>query len=377
MNSNKIKALVAALILAAGILALALFIKFKKVPPKVSVTNPGPVVSVMVVAHDDSPIIIEGYGTVRPEHAIPIVPQVSGKVVWVSENFIDGGFLRKGEVLLKIEQNDYRFAVTRAEARLAQNQVALKKIEKQAQTARKNWEAVKNGFSGETNATPDELALYIPQVMAAKADLASASADLDQARLNLVRTDLISPFNCRVSAAQAYFGQFVTAQKQVGEIFSTDTAEVDVPLNDRATALFDIPSEATVVSDFGGVKREYPARVVRTRGALDSRTRMVGVAALVENPFGFEQPLESGAFVTVEISGRKIKSARLPVSAEHNGSVWVAQEDQLHIRPVGIVYRTEDFVRVTGLNNGEFVITSPLFAVTENMKIRIYREPVK
>ena len=209
MNSNKIKAVIAVLILAAGILALTLFIKFKKHPPKVTLKNLGPIVSVMTVTIDDSPIIIEGYGTVRPEHAIPLVPQVSGKVVWVSENFVDGGFLKKGDVILKIEQNDYRFAVKRADARLAQNRVALKKVEKQAQTASKNWEAVKKGFSAETNATPDELALYIPQIRAAKADLASAEADLDQADLNLARTIITAPFNCRVSAANAYTGQFI------------------------------------------------------------------------------------------------------------------------------------------------------------------------
>ncbi|NOY68133.1 MAG: efflux RND transporter periplasmic adaptor subunit [Deltaproteobacteria bacterium] len=377
MDSNKTKAVIAVLIIGAGIFALVLFMKFQKQPPKVEVKNLGPIVSVMTVTEDDSPIIIEGYGTVRPEHSISVVPQVGGKVVWVSSDFVDGGFLKKGEILLKIEQSDYQFAVTRAEARVAKSRVALKKVEKQAATAKKNWEAVKKGFAGESDARPDDLAFYIPQVAAAKADFASAEADLAQARLNLARTVITAPFNCRVTTAQAYTGQFVTAAKQVGSIFSTDTAEVDVPLNDRTTALFDIPCAATVVSDFGGERQEYPGRVVRTRGQLDPATRMVGVTVIVKNPFGFDRPLENGGFVTVKISGRRIKSARLPVSAEHNGSAWTAKDGRLHIRPLEIIYRTEDFVRAVGLIGGEQVITSPLFAVTENMKIRVYGGSVK
>lgn len=372
MNSKKIEVFVAVLILVAGIVALVLFIKYKRVPPKVAIENPGPVVSVMTVSLEDSPVIIEGLGTVRPEHSISIVPQVSGKVVWTSENFLDGGFLKKGDILLKIEQDDYRFAVTRARARLAEKHLALKKVEKQAQTARANWEAVKKGFAGRVESGPDELALYIPQLEAARAGVASAAADLEQARLNLSRTILTAPFNCRVVSAKAYTGQFVTAAKPVGEIFSTDTAEVEVPLNDRKTSLFDVPCRATVVSDYGGRKHTYPAKVVRTSGALDPKSRMVDVIAVVEHPFAFEQPLENGTFVTLKISGKKIVSARLPVSAEHDGKVWVAKDGRLHIKPVNIVYRTREYVRVTGLEDGETVITSPLFAVTENMKIRVY-----
>ena len=61
-------------------------------------------------------------GEVRPQIEIDFVPQVGGKIVFVSPNFIEGGVFRKGETLVRIEDADFQVAVIRAEASVAQAQ---------------------------------------------------------------------------------------------------------------------------------------------------------------------------------------------------------------------------------------------------------------
>jgi len=54
-------------------------------------------------------------GEVRPQIEIDLVPQVGGKIVFVSPNFIEGGIFKKGETLLRIEDADFQVAVIRAD----------------------------------------------------------------------------------------------------------------------------------------------------------------------------------------------------------------------------------------------------------------------
>ncbi len=84
-----------------------------------------PVVRVMVVEPTSARLDVETYGTVLPRAEIAVVPQVSGKVTAVSPRLEVGAFFPEGEVLLRIERDDYELAVTQAESLVAQAQARL------------------------------------------------------------------------------------------------------------------------------------------------------------------------------------------------------------------------------------------------------------
>ena len=101
----------------------------------------------------------------------------------------------------------------------------------------------------------------------------------------------------------------------------------------------------------------------------------------VTDPFKTESgrpPLTPGMFVRVDIEGRPIKDIyRLPRYAIRRGAeVWVAagtgETKKLTVQPVEIVRMDRDFAYVaTGLDEGDFVITSALETVTNGMAIRV------
>ena len=99
------------ILIVGAFTSVYLFIKFKKVPPRREVRYEGPLVTVETAHLAQKPVVIEGFGTVKPEHTLDLVPQVSGKVMALSENFIDGGFVKKGEVLVQLERSDYEIAL--------------------------------------------------------------------------------------------------------------------------------------------------------------------------------------------------------------------------------------------------------------------------
>jgi len=140
-----------------------------------------------------SDLTVETQGEARPRTEIDLVPEVGGKVVYVSPNFIEGGLFRKGETLYRIDDRDYKVAVIRAESGVAQAEQALVREIAEGEIARRDFEELGQG-------EPTALALRQPQRQQAEAALQAAKAELEAANLQLTRTYVNAPFNGRVRA---------------------------------------------------------------------------------------------------------------------------------------------------------------------------------
>lgn len=321
-------------------------------------------------------------GEVRPRTDITLTAQVSGRVESVSDAFVDGGAFEKGERLLKIEDADYRFAVTSAEARVAQAEENLKREQAEATLAQRDYEEL--GRSQD----PSELALRLPQLAQAKAAYEAARADYHAAHLNLERTEISAPFKGRVRQRSAGEGQYVAPGAQLGRIFSTDVAEIRLPLTDSDLAKLGI-SIAFVESDDGkgppvhlsgeiaGRTHFWEGRIARTDGAIDPTTRQISAIAVVDDPYGAGSddgaPLAIGLFVDAVIEGRPYDNAIvLPRSALYGrDTVYViGADDLLEKRVVDIVSADKDTITIAGgIEAGERVATSPLRGAAEGDKV--------
>ena len=95
----------------------------------------------------------------------------------------------------------------------------------------------------------------------------------------------------------------------------------------------------------------------------------------VEKPYQTKPPLASGLFVKVEIQGRKLEAATvIPRSAlRENNIVWVVDKNGLlSFRPVEVARLFPDNVIIkSGLQEDEMIVTSPIKAVTDGMRVRI------
>jgi len=131
-----------------------------------------------------------------------------------------------------------------------------------------------------------------------------------------------------------------------------------------------------------GVEREWEARLVRTEGEIDPRTRMLQAVARVSDPYGkpgdaSRPPLAAGLFVEAEILGLQVADAtRLPrgaVSERGDASfVWVADaNDRLRQRRVEVVRVDGDSAWVSeGLTPGERVSLSKPLGLREGLVVR-------
>ena len=345
-------------------------------------TAPTPVVRVVKLKTGPQPVHILGEGTVRPLREIDLVPQVGGKVVYASPALVNGGEFSQGDILLRIDPVDYQLAVILAKAKVKDSESNLKLAQEEAAAAEEEWRMLYSG-NPEEDREPPPLVAKEPQLAAAEAKLEADRADLRSALLNLERTELKAPFEGRVSQENVDVGQYVSPGQALASLYSTEAAEIVVPLEDEDLFWFHVPgftpgnnpgSSAKVLARLAGRERTWPGAVVRTEGKLDERTRMINVVVRVEKPYAKKPPLPVGLFVTVEIEGRTLPDGTvIPRSALHQDDVvWVVDnDDRLLFREVDVARVQGDDVMIEdGLKDGEMVVITPLEAVTDGMSVR-------
>ena len=341
-----------------------------------------PVVQTVNIKTGSRSVIIRGEGTVRPLKEIRLVPQVGGEIVFVSPNLVNGGEFEKDDTLLRIDPVDYRLAVTLAEAKVKEAESDLEMALEETTAAREEWHLHYNGGSKSAQ-KPPPLVAKEPQLAAARARLEGDRADYRKAVLNLERTELKAPFSGRVSEESIDIGQYVSPGQSIANLYSTEAAEIVLPLEDKKLFWFHVPgftsgngpgSEAIIRADIAGLKRTWSGRVMRVEGKLDEQTRMINVVVRVKNPYSGKPPLAMGLFVIVDIKGSTIfDAAVIPRAALRQGDVvWVVKNNgRLHFRKVDVArIQGEKVLIKSGLVNGDTVVISSLEVVSDSMTVR-------
>jgi RND family efflux transporter MFP subunit len=374
------------LTLLAGAFGAKLLIDAHEEPETRIPESVPPLVEVLAVELSDVPLTVTSQGTVSPRTESVLVPEVSGQVVEVSPSFVAGGFFEASDLLLRIDDHDYRQALIRSRARVTQAEVRLAQERAEAEVARSEWEDLGAGAGA---ASP--LTLRQPQIADAEAVLAAANAEVEQALRNLERTEIRAPYAGRVRNKQVDVGQFVTRGSPLGMIYAIDRAEIRLPLPDDELAFVDLPSvyrgesgnapgpEVILRANFAGRVHEWTGRIVRTEGEIDPRSRMVHAIASVDDPYARgddpdRAPLAAGMYVDAEILGHVAKKVtRLPRSAVRDGDrvLILDDDDRVWFRDVRVLRRDHESVLVSaGLADGDRLCVSSLAAVIDGMRVR-------
>lgn len=372
------------LLVLIGFTVMRILVLTRSAPQKEARNHPGILAQVITVRKVDRQVVVVGTGTVQGRREITLTPQVSGRIVRIAPNFIAGGFFSKGEFLFKIEDVDYRLAVEGARAALAQAELGLAQEESNARVARLEWERL-----GNTGDAPNPLVLYEPQLKKARADADAARASVQKAELDLQRTVMTAPFNCRVRSEEIDPGQYVRSGTPVGTVAGTDMAEIVVPLPLEELPWLRIPrqgsgeagSPATVTVTTGNHPFTWEGHLVRSLGEVDPRGRMARVVAAVDDPYHLKHPrrtgqpdLELGMFVEVAIKGQTLKGV-IPIPAtalRQDDSVWIADgEDKLQIRDVDVLRRERSEVLIRdSIHEGDRLVLTALQGAANGMKLR-------
>lgn len=415
---------------------LAILVANKKPPKRPDVAERARVVSIVEVQKATILPRIKGYGYVEASEVWEAIPEVSGKVIEMHPELKKGAFVKKGELLIRIDPETYGLAKTKGAASVMSidaqlleldqekaNTKRLLEIEKRSLTltqreVERKRELYKKGYISASDLESEEKNLLSQQTTVKnlinsldlipsrrKALLAQKKSDvssLSEMELELTKTIIRAPFDCRVSEVNIEKNQFTSVGQTVVKAYNL--AKVEIPVQLSAGDFINLlsPSSETLGEklmrgDFNmdmlrtmiGIQAkvrlplftkeaEWDGNFLRVSESMDLATGALTIYVGVNNPYdhvqpGVRPPLVPNMYCEVELLG-KVRSDRfiVPVSGVHQGELYLLGSDsrlqrkKVHIEMVmnGMAVIAE------GLQNGDKVVTTDLVPAIEGQLLK-------
>ncbi|MCX8118686.1 MAG: efflux RND transporter periplasmic adaptor subunit [Desulfobacterota bacterium] len=319
--------------------------------------NPRPIVSTLTAI-----------GTLRTPEQVVLSPKKAGiiKRIFVRE----GDPVRKGQILVELDDVDARLQLERAEARLREAEAAL--VTSQTTLARYQRLLESKVISQQTF---DDLLLRV-KLDEARLDL--ARAELHLARQNLSDHQLLSPIDGVVNLKLAATGEHVNVapKDEILRIVQMDPLELEFHIPEDWVGRIQAGARITFSVKPLPAERHF-ALLQMISPTADPATRNVRVKAIVSNP---QFRLKPGFSAEVTIpAGKPVEGILIPESAllSHEGKpyVYVVEDGVAHRREVAIGMRADGQAEISkGLKPGERVVVAGHEQLREGLKVNLGRK---
>lgn len=337
-------------------------------------------VEVVEIAPATQGPILSAWGEAVPARRLLLRPEVSGRIVSLHPNLTAGGFVAKGEEILRIDDRELKLALQRAEADVLEVRARIAIERGQAEIGRRELTRLTRNLTDEQRS----LVLREPQMAQLEAELAAAEAAVAQAALAVDRAVVVAPFDAIVLSEQVSDGTMLSQGAEAAELVAADRFNLTLAVPAGSLDWIDTEGGQRVHLTQRGVWTQETfreGRIERLNSRLSETGRMAEVIVAIDDPMALTpenagQPrVLLGAFLHADIPGRPITEAvRLDRTYLRAGdTVWVmTPEDKLEIRPVTVAWRGADEVLIShGLAAGDRIITTPLSTVADGMSLRL------
>jgi len=380
-----------------------------------------PTVEVLALQKADYQVSVVSTGIIKPHTESNLVAEAAGRVVYVSPNFTNGGFIEQGELLIRLDPAEYQYAVANTKAALsgisarlaelnttAENlkksqaiesqQLALaerqfkrhSKLRKQGTVSRSGLEQHEREYllrKSSLQSLKNSLALIPSQQQILQAELKLKQAQLASAQLNLDRTQIKAPYTGRILEQRVGLGESVSKGSVLATIYAIDYVLVHLPISDFEASFLTLPEgrddkpqqKVLLTVSIAGHHYQWSGRIMRTEGMLDARTRQLFLIAQVDNPYAVTSegrpPLMIGQFVEAVIPGQVLHDVIiLPRKVLRAGDevLVITSDNRIERRHLEIAWRDKTHVVVrTGLSVSDRVSLTQLPYAPNGSRVKI------
>jgi RND family efflux transporter MFP subunit len=294
---------------------------------------------------------------------VDVVPKVSGRLESVAVRL--GDPVRRGQVLATLEDRELREQVRQTEASLEVSKATVRQREADLKNAQSNLERSRNLFARNLiarQALDDAEArndAAQAQVDLAGAQAAQAAARLEELRINLSNTRILSPVDGYVGSRKLDPGAFVGTNSSFVSVVDIHYVRLVANLveKDLRRIVIDMPAQVEVDAYPGEI---FTGRVARLAPVLDPATRTAEMEVEVPNPAARLKPgmYARVQFVVAEHAAALTVPRNALVDLEGARGVFVADGKTARFKPVKTGIVDGEAVEITeGLADNTTVIT--------------------
>ncbi|MEQ9258158.1 MAG: HlyD family efflux transporter periplasmic adaptor subunit [Roseovarius sp.] len=367
-------------------------------------------VSVLEAREETITPVLTAYGEIQSRRTLEIRTKASGTLVELAPEFEEGGMVRQGQVLARVDPADAEFARSRAESELRDSEAEAREAQRALTLAREDLEAAEEQAELQQRAYQRQLdiqergvgsaaaveaaelagAQARQAVIARRQAVAQAEARVDQAATAFARAEIAfeeakkaladtvvrAGFSGRLSDVSVVEGRLVSANEQLGTLVDTGQLEVSFRVStaqyarllDASGELLNAPVEAHL-NTFG--------LALAAKGVISRESAAVGEGQTGRLIFArlYEAPaMKPGDFVTVTVDEPPLERVvRLPAEAigPEDDVLVLGEDDRLAPLSVEILRRQGDAVLVRGEGlAGRQVVASRTPLLGEGIKVR-------
>ena len=273
-------------------------------------------------------------GEVKAYEDLHVKAEVKGQVIALQVE--EGQIVKKGQILVRLDDRDYRSRLARVEANYKLAQLDRARV---ATLAKKNFTA---------KSKLDE----------ASARFKEFDAQLKEAKLALDRTAIVAPIGGRLNELMAKQGDFLDVNQEVAQILQIDKVKITVGVPESDVAAVLGLKKANVVIEALGNRRVVGKKIFLARQPR-SLAHLYDLELMVDNPDGKVLP---GMFAQVElIKAIYPQALSVPLYAiiikGDDRFVYIEKEGKAYQKPVDLGILTEWQVQIkSGLNPEDRVI---------------------
>ncbi|MCB1971308.1 MAG: HlyD family efflux transporter periplasmic adaptor subunit [Geminicoccaceae bacterium] len=351
------------------------------------------------------------FGELVATHEVVLQAPVEGRVIEVAPELVDGGTVRKGQVLLRLdpfdhvtEMRDLEAGLDEARARqrelelmleaerdmlaLSDQRLAIasrdldrqKKLQSSSFASKKNLDDAQLRLTNEETArrqSEREIAALGARMDQQKAVEAKLLVSIDRVGRDIAETTVTAPFDALVGEVDVAPGKEIRAYDRLVALTEIPSIEVRFTLNDADFGrLWDdglIGREVAANWRLGSETYPIEARIDRIQSRIEARRGGISVfAAITANPR--DAPLRPGAFLDIAMKDRAYDHVvLLPRSALFDpATVYGVIDGRLVGYDVEVVDRGADDVLVRGaLEEGVPLVTTRLAEMAPGLKVEM------
>jgi RND family efflux transporter MFP subunit len=322
-------------------------------------------------------ITANGYVVARTKASVSA--KVPGRLAYLGVS--EGTNVKRGQVIARLESDDYRAAVSAARARLEQ-------LEIERDQAKRDLER-SNTLHEQRVLSDAEVENQAARVKSMDAQVQAARAQLELASANFENTIVHSPFEGTVLRKDAEVGEFVApstaggglTRSAIATMADLRTLEVEVDVNEAYIAQIRNGQAARITLDayqdtsFAGQVRQVVPTADRAKATVQVKVSILDRDPRILPEMGAKVQFvrhDDRAAAAPATARRTLIPNTAVVQAGDGARVWVVDGDRATARPVELGSTRGDQIEVrNGLAGGERVVLSPPASLKEGMKVRI------
>lgn len=311
---------------------------------------------------------IQYRGRISSYENVSLSAEVSGKILQGDIPFKAGQDFKKNNVLVKIYNEDVKAALMSGRSSFMRTLSSiLPDINFDFPNEYEKWKTFFNNIKVDSN-LPElpNINSDQEQIFLASKGVLTEYYSLKQQEITLKKYTIYAPFDGSLKTVSKAIGAVTNMGAELASIIRTDKLEVTVPVLPEDTKWIKVGDQVNLI----GINKTESGKVSRIANFVDPSTQSINIY-IDYYPNGENAFLE-GEYIDVQFEiSKKVMGIKIPREALlDNNKVYVIETESLKLKQVKIERSLEDFYIISGINNGEQIITESLADVSEGTKVK-------